>query len=169
MNWAGGADFDATGKYKLDYACDFMIAGNCTVALNSWKQRKLQKISTDAKAALAKDQANDKSLKFTCYLKTQALVQREWTSYLVLRRFWSRLAKHRACLGVFNKFPSCFKVAFIDWQSKGASADADGIHDRQCRCFFCCLIDKSCPILGLPQAAVGLLGGSCSHGCMYST
>ena len=64
-----------TIPYKLDFACDFMIAGNCTAALQAWNQSDLQKKSIGAKAALAKDQANYNSLKASCDAKKQTRVQ----------------------------------------------------------------------------------------------
>mmetsp|Transcript_29908 Transcript_29908/g.56004 ORF Transcript_29908/g.56004 Transcript_29908/m.56004 type:complete len:969 (-) Transcript_29908:225-3131(-) len=45
---------------------------------------------------------------------------------------------------MFQKFPGCLKAAFIDSESKGASADADFVHSRQRRRYFSCLIDKDC-------------------------
>ena len=48
---------------QLEFACDFMTVGNGTAALQAWSQSDLQKMSIDAKAALAKDLANPNSLK----------------------------------------------------------------------------------------------------------
>lgn len=47
---------------------------------------------------------------------------------------------------MFQKFPSCLKVAFIDYQGKGRAGDADQVHERQHRRYFSCLLDSSCAV-----------------------
>ena len=47
---------------------------------------------------------------------------------------------------MFDKFPSCFKVAFIDCQDKGEHAHADGVHRNQERRYYSCLIDRTCKV-----------------------
>jgi len=42
---------------------------------------------------------------------------------------------------MFDKFPPCFKVAFIDCKDKGEGADRDTVHPSQARRYFSCLID----------------------------
>ena len=51
-----GFTFDATGKFKLNFACD-PDCRNGTVALQVWNRQGVKKVTMDAKAALAKDQA----------------------------------------------------------------------------------------------------------------
>ncbi|CAJ1419139.1 unnamed protein product [Effrenium voratum] len=45
---------------------------------------------------------------------------------------------------LLQRFKRSFQIAFIDHESKGAQADADGIHKKQQRRYFSCLIDSSC-------------------------
>jgi len=45
---------------------------------------------------------------------------------------------------MFDKFPDCLKVAFIDYEDKGRMATDDFVHERQQRRYFSCLIDKKC-------------------------
>jgi len=46
---------------------------------------------------------------------------------------------------MFEKFPDCLQVAFIDHELAGRGADADGVHPRQRRRYFSCLVNKACP------------------------
>lgn len=43
---------------------------------------------------------------------------------------------------MFNKFPDCLKIAFIDCEDKGEMSNTDFVHARQSRRYFSCLIDK---------------------------
>jgi hypothetical protein len=43
---------------------------------------------------------------------------------------------------MLRKFPGCLKIAFIDCEEKGSSAQVDAIHERQRRRYFSCLIDR---------------------------
>jgi len=49
---------------------------------------------------------------------------------------------------MFEKFPKCLKVAYIDCEAKGTAGSADGVHERQKRRYYSCLIDKTCPLEG---------------------
>ncbi|CAE8613004.1 unnamed protein product [Polarella glacialis] len=49
---------------------------------------------------------------------------------------------------MFQKFPSCLKVAFIDCEDKNINAEPDSMHPRQRRRYFSCLIDAGCQSLG---------------------
>ncbi|CAJ1438265.1 unnamed protein product [Effrenium voratum] len=46
---------------------------------------------------------------------------------------------------MFAKFPSSLKVAFIDFKEKNVHAEVDGVHARQKRRYFSCLVDASSP------------------------
>jgi hypothetical protein len=48
---------------------------------------------------------------------------------------------------MFDKFPNCLKVAFIDCDDKGVYADADVVHEKQERRYYSCLIDGACRTL----------------------
>jgi len=67
-------DWDATGKYKLEFGCDFG-QGDCPAAIQSFNTSTVQKMKQDALAALQKDQAQYSGLKATCDQKKQARVQ----------------------------------------------------------------------------------------------
>jgi len=45
---------------------------------------------------------------------------------------------------MFEKFPNCLKVAFIDYEAKGDLANMDNVHSNQDRRYFSCLIDGNC-------------------------
>jgi len=49
---------------------------------------------------------------------------------------------------MLEKFPRSLQIAFIDCEEKGEGAKEDGVHDRQARRYFSCLIDKDCPMDG---------------------
>jgi hypothetical protein len=49
---------------------------------------------------------------------------------------------------MFEKFPKCLKVAFIDCEDKGPVGSSDGVHSRQKRRYYSCLIDRTCPMEG---------------------
>jgi len=49
---------------------------------------------------------------------------------------------------MFEKFPKSLKVAFIDCEAKGPAGSLDGVHERQKRRYYSCLIDKTCPMEG---------------------
>jgi hypothetical protein len=138
-----GFAFDATGKYTLSFSCDFMIAGNCTAALNSWNQNDLQKVSTDAKAALSKDQASYNSLKASCDAKKQARVQAQSSldsaesAWSTKRAACKKLASQRqASMCAFgtkakDKCSAEAKYPKLVAATKQAKGDADSEVDRQ--------------------------------------
>merc|ERR1712232_37488 len=45
---------------------------------------------------------------------------------------------------MLEKFPSCLKIAFIDHEDKGVTANIDRVSDKQSRRWFSSLIDKNC-------------------------
>jgi len=45
---------------------------------------------------------------------------------------------------MLEKFPESLKIAFIDFEDKCPDAELDGVHPRQQRRYFSCLIDKAC-------------------------
>jgi len=57
--------FDATGKYTLDFTCNFMT-GDCGTSLQTSKKDPIEKMEHDATFALLEEQANYKSLKAAC-------------------------------------------------------------------------------------------------------
>jgi len=154
-----GFTFDATGKYKLDFACDFMIAGNCTAALQAWNQKDLEKMSIDAKAALAKDQANYNSLKASCDGKKQARVQAQSSldsaesAWSTKRAACKKLASQRqASMCAFGtkakaKCSSEAEYTKLVAATKQAKGDADSEADRETEWMASqtskCLISKS--------------------------
>jgi len=70
-----GFAYDATGKFKLDFACDHSVAGNCAAALKAYKETVLEKMVADAEAALTADESKYAGLKNTCDTKTAEKVQ----------------------------------------------------------------------------------------------
>mmetsp|Transcript_74945 Transcript_74945/g.189461 ORF Transcript_74945/g.189461 Transcript_74945/m.189461 type:complete len:1880 (+) Transcript_74945:44-5683(+) len=48
---------------------------------------------------------------------------------------------------MLDEFPDSLKIAFIDFEEKGAEAERDGIHSRQSRRYYSCLIDKTCKLV----------------------
>jgi len=66
--------FDATGKYKLDFACDFMKQ-TCVAALQTFNTTTIQKMHQDATATLQQAKATYNKLKANCDKKTQERVQ----------------------------------------------------------------------------------------------
>eukprot|EP00933_Yihiella_yeosuensis_P040353 TRINITY_DN34639_c0_g1_i1.p1 TRINITY_DN34639_c0_g1~~TRINITY_DN34639_c0_g1_i1.p1 ORF type:complete len:1965 (+),score=368.55 TRINITY_DN34639_c0_g1_i1:571-5895(+) len=47
---------------------------------------------------------------------------------------------------MFEKFPDCLKVAFIDCEDKGITSEVDNVHHKQKRRYFSSLIDRKCPV-----------------------
>ena len=52
-----GFSFNASGKYKLDFDCDHIVAGNRTDALKAYQETVLQKLFADTEASLATDRS----------------------------------------------------------------------------------------------------------------
>ena len=50
-----GFSFDASGKYKLNFVCDHIVAGNRAAALKANQETVLQKLFADAEASEATD------------------------------------------------------------------------------------------------------------------
>jgi len=85
----------------------------------------------DLSSSLAQDGVWDPSDCFTCMVSMQMYKFFDQTQLEHTNR-------------MFEKFPSCFKVAFIDCKDKGAHADGDAVHPCQDRRYYSCLIDNTC-------------------------
>jgi len=87
----------------------------------------------DMRSSLARDGIWDPSDCFTCLVSMQMYKYFDKTQMEHTNR-------------MFDKFPSCFKVAFIDSADKGDHATADSVHLCQERRYYSCLIDRTCKI-----------------------
>jgi len=85
----------------------------------------------DRSSRLAQPGIWDPSDLFTCLVSMQ-----------MYKFFDQRQLAHTNMM--FEKFPDCLKVAFIDCEDKGSMADVDRVHVRQKRRYYSCLIDGSC-------------------------
>lgn len=138
-----GFAFDATGKYKLDFACDFMVDGNCSAAIGSWNQGTIQKMSTDARALLSQEQTHYNELKASCEAKTTARQEAEsvlgaaesaWSNQ---RAACKKLAAQRSAsmcaFGTKAQAKCTSEAAFkvLVAATKKAQGDADSEVDRE--------------------------------------
>jgi len=94
-----GFSLDANGKYKLDFECDHSADGNCAAALKAY-QAVLQKMSTDAEAALKSKSTHYNGLKATCDTSKQEQVQAQ-SSLDSAESAWS--TKRAACAKLSNQ------------------------------------------------------------------
>mmetsp|Transcript_10441 Transcript_10441/g.36655 ORF Transcript_10441/g.36655 Transcript_10441/m.36655 type:complete len:1882 (-) Transcript_10441:161-5806(-) len=85
----------------------------------------------DEQSALARADVWDPSDCFTCLVSMQ-----------LYNTFTATQLEHTNQM--FNSFPDSLKVAYLDNTEKNVAAESDGVHERQGRRYFSCLIDKSC-------------------------
>jgi len=95
----------------------------------------LYEAQRDETSRLARPGVWDPSDCFTCLVSMQ-----------MYKFFDETMLEHTNYM--FEKFPKCLKVAYIDCEAKGTAGSADGVHERQKRRYYSCLIDKTCPLEG---------------------
>jgi len=88
-------------------------------------------LQNDRNSSMGKKEVWDTSEVFTCMISMQMYPYFNATQLRHTNR-------------MLEKFPKSLKVAFIDFEDKGADSDADGVHPNQARRYFSCLIDKNC-------------------------
>lgn len=98
-------------------------------------------VQADRKSSLAKPGIWNASDCFTCLVSMQ------------MYKFFDRTQLEHTNR-MFAKFPDCLKVAFIDCDDKGITAELDSVHPKQKRRYYSSLIDGACEDLptGLKKA-----------------
>jgi len=116
-----GFAFDATGNYKLDFACDHSIAGNCAAALKTYQETVLQKMFNDAETALQAGEAKYASHKASCDARAKEAVQAQ-SSLDSADAAWS--SKRAQCAKLFPERESSMCAFGAQAQAK-CSAEAE--------------------------------------------
>ncbi|CAE7462161.1 bgs4 [Symbiodinium necroappetens] len=104
-------------------------------------RRCLHQVQADRASSLAKPGIWNPSDCFTCLVSMQ------------MYKFFDKTQLEHTNR-MFAKFPDCLKVAFIDCDDKGITAESDLVHPKQKRRYYSSLIDAACEDLptGLKKA-----------------